>query len=192
VRRDAFRFDAGAHVYRLGAHVVPAISAILRGAGYSRDAPWLLDEHKERGHAVHLACLAYDLGDEPAVAPEWKGYVDAWIAFSRAMRPMWRQLEQPRVSRTLWFAGTPDRVGLVSGRPSVLEIKAGAECDWHQIQTAAQDILTREAGRPRQRRLVVYLTPEGRYRLREHDDPRDELHFLWALRQQHLQDPPPR
>jgi len=192
VAREPFRYDDRTHTYRLGPHVVPAISAVLRHQEVGRSGPWFKDEHRQRGKAVHRACLALDMGERPERLPdEWMAYVEGWRAFTAAVRPRWREMEQPRVHRGLWFAGTPDRVGLVGG-PAVVEIKTGSEAEWHGVQLAAQDLLTRRPGHPRRRRLSVVLRRDGTYRLHEHDDPRDELRFLQALRRYQLEYPPPR
>lgn len=185
--REPFRFDVATHTYRVGARRYPSITGVLRESPLARTGPWFTQAHRDRGHAVHEACLSLDLGGDPQLVPEWRGYLDAYKAFSLAMRPIrWRQLEAPRVflSTRLWFAGTPDRIGTVRGWPTVLEIKAGVPAEVYALQTAAQDILT---GRPigHARRLVVYLAPDGRFRLKEHTDAGDYLRFLNLLAEYH-------
>jgi hypothetical protein len=181
--RGPFRFDRTTHRYSVGRRAVPGITSVIRAAGHS-DYEWVTAEAMRRGTAVHAATLAHDLGDDPLLPPEWQPYLWAYLEFRRAVRCVWSELEQPRVERALGFAGTPDRVGIVSGRPALLELKtaaSGQAVPWHGIQTAAQDMLLGGVRGQRQR-LVVYLMPDGRFRLREHTDPRDYLQFLEALR----------
>jgi hypothetical protein len=89
-------------------------------------------------------------------------------------------LEEPRGHAALGFAGTPDRVGTLNGRPTILEIKTGTEAGWHGLQTAAQDVLLhRTYGR--YQRKALYLGADGRPRLRSHADSGDYLRFFDAL-----------
>lgn len=164
---------------------MPSISAVLRGTGQSRTGPWHADHHRERGHHVHAACLAVDLGGDPVLAECWRGYLRGWVAFIAAMRPRWRELEQPRYHRKLWYAGTPDREGrLGSGDRAVVEIKAGVPDGFHALQTAAQALLFDDTMRG-YRRLVVYLAADGGFKVREHTDPGDYGRWLQALREYH-------
>lgn len=179
----AFSFDRHSHTYRDGARVVPGITSVLRAAGCT-DSEWVTEEALRRGTAVHAATLLLDLGDTPVLPLAWDGYLRAYVAFRRDIRCSWQEMEEPRISRLYGFAGTPDRVGLVAGRPALLELKtaqAASRVAWHGYQTAGQDLLM---GGPRgvRQRLVAYLLPDGRYRLREYRDSGDYLAFLEALR----------
>jgi hypothetical protein len=177
-----FTFDKGTHVYRHGRRVLPGITSVIRWAGHSDDE-WCTRDALARGSAVHAATLALDLGDEPVLPAAWAGYLDAYRAFRQALRCEWRELEHPRYSLPLGFAGTPDRAGSVSRREAVVELKtaqSGARVAWHGYQLAAQDLLLGGVRGMRQR-LAVYLLPDGRFKVLEYDGPADYLHFLEAL-----------
>lgn len=180
----AFRFDSATHSYWLDDQRVPAISTVLRAA--QSGGPWFTPEHRERGSAVHAATLAFDLGAMTGVEalssirPEWQPYLRGYLDFRTAIAARWARLEQPHVHRLLRFAGTPDRVGWIGGRPAILEIKTGSFADWHGMQTAAQDILLhRKWGTIN--RYVVYLLDTGEYKLRPNQDSGDYLRFIQAL-----------
>lgn len=171
-----FTFDRATHTYRVGSTAVPGITSIIRRAGLT-DEEWASEDALARGTAVHWATLALDLGDEAVLRPEWLGYLKAWREFRRAVPCAWTELEQPRLARGYGFAGTPDRIGTLRGRPAVVEIKTGGAADWHPLQTAAQELLL--GGVPGQRiRRAVYLAADGRFTVRRHEDPTDYLRFL--------------
>jgi hypothetical protein len=187
-----FRFDAERHIYTVGTTEVPAVSTIVKAAhlanGGQAGGPWFTQEHRDRGKAVHAATLALDLGSADLSAllvwlkPAWQPFLFAYAEFRKSCRCKWTQMEQPRVHRRLKFAGTPDRVGTLNDWPALLELKTGSPAPWHGIQTAGQDTLMPSRGR---RRYVVYLSSDGRYKLREHTDSGDYLKFLAALQAYH-------
>jgi hypothetical protein len=187
-----FRFSAETHIYTVGGVIVPAVSTIVqhahRAAGGSSGGPWFTDEHRERGKAVHAATLALDQSSLEYddllkwLKPAWQPFFFAYFEFRKHCRCQWALMEQARVHRALKFAGTPDRVGTLNDWPAILELKTGSPAPWHGVQTAGQDILMGSRGR---RRYVVYLTSDGRYKLREHTDSGDYLKFLSALQAFH-------
>lgn len=184
-----FRFSSADHTYRLGDRVVPAISTIVRWV-HDASGPWLTEESRARGKAVHAATLELDLGAATAdvlqarLAPEWRAFFYAYVQFRESCACRWQQLEQPAVHRRLLFAGTPDRVGTVNDFPALLELKTGTPAAWHPLQTAGQDILLgRRHGALR--RFVVYLRSDGTFRLQRHEDPVDYLRFFAALQSYH-------
>ncbi len=178
-----FRFDRASHTYWRHDRQLPGITTVIRSAGHSDDE-WCSLDALARGSAVHAASLLVDLGDEPEPLPEaWGGYLRAWLAFRADVPCSWTELEQPRMSEIYGFAGTPDRVGMVMGRPAIVELKtaqSGARVPWHGVQLAAQDMLL-DGRRGLRQRLAVYLLPDGRYRLREYADSADYLTFLSNL-----------
>lgn len=187
--RGRFRFDSMWHTYTVGTRVVPSVGTIVEWAADKSKGPWLRDEYLIRGKAVHRAAMRYDLGESADevmadLALDHRGFFSAYVDFASSVKVVWQQVEQPRVHRTLCFAGTPDRLGFFNGYPALLELKTGHAAPWHPIQTAGQDILTqREFGRVR--RYVVYLSRSGRFKLREHTDAGDYLRFLDALQRYH-------
>jgi hypothetical protein len=186
-----FRFHASAHVYTVGKVMVPAVGTITKLARTTTDGPWMKDEHRDRGRAVHAATLAVDLGDScqsvlARLEPDWRPFLFAYCEFRKGIALRWRQLEEPAVHRELMFAGTPDRVGTINDYPALLEIKTGHATDWHGIQTAGQEILLASGAL---RRYVVYLTSDGKFKLREHINTGDYLKFLTALQSYHEQHP---
>lgn len=174
---------------------VPAIGTIVKWARDTTDGPWMKAEHRDRGRAVHAATLAIDLGDSAQAVmarmpEEWRPFLFAYCEFRQTVAMRWTQIEQPLVHRDLYFAGTPDRVGTMNDVPTLLEIKTGHATTWHAIQTAGQDILI-DPHQNIRRRYVVYLTADGKHRLRRHMDTGDYLKFLSALQRYHEAHQPP-
>lgn len=121
-------------------------------------------EPGEPGEALYIVC------------PEGlAGYVDAYWAWRRLFQPRWTAIEVPRARPPV--AGTADRIGVVRGRPAVVELKASpSEQAWHGLQTAAYDWLD-PLPVPRDR-FALYLRPDGLFRLRRFDSPDDLPDFL--------------
>lgn len=186
--RGACRFVADEHRYFIGQTEVPGTHAVMRAGGgddgepLEREHRWFHVEHRDRGKAVHAASLRFDLGDDWSLPAEWRGYMTAYVRLVDALRPAWTLLEEARFERRRRYATIIDRAGMSAAlRCSiVLEIKTGDPDAFHGPQTAGQDLLL---GGPRgkRRRFVGYLAADGRFRLREYDDPNDYAKFERAL-----------
>lgn len=183
VLRGPFRFESAPHRYTVGGTLVPGVNAALRAGGLVQDLSFLSDEYRQRGKAVHAATLHYDLtGDYVVLPDDWQPYFTAYRRLREAVRCRWRQLEQPRVSRALRYASTPDRVGLVTGRQAVVEIKTGYAAPFHGPQLAGQDLLLPGGGvRSPRRRLGFYLRRDGSFKVEEYTDPADYGQILRAV-----------
>lgn len=123
-------FDEATHTYRWNGAVVPGVTSVLKPiSGYDRIPARVLQAASERGRAVHLACQYDDEDDlDEDGMPEWmRPYLTAWRRFRADHATEWTHIEAPGYHRKLGFAGTPDRVGLVEGRQSVVDIKTTAE-----------------------------------------------------------------
>jgi hypothetical protein len=184
-----FAFDAGRHDYiDLDAgEVLPHITGMLEQAGLIDDR-WYTEESCERGQVVHRLTADYDLGaieDVRSVVSGFKPYLEAHVAAMRILRPQWAHVEEPLVSTRYRFGGRPDRVGLVYGAHSVLEVKSGALEAAHAIQTALQAILAgEELHLPPEaiNRYGLYLTKAGKFKLEQFIDRGDfdEAHRIIA------------
>jgi hypothetical protein len=187
--RGPFRFDAQTHTYTVGGVAVPGIHAVLRAGGIEKDLSFLNDYYLQRGRAVHEATMKLDLGSplamvENGLSEEWHPFLHAYVQFRSDVTCRWTKVEQPVVHRTLRYATIVDRVGRVSGRPAVFEVKTGYPAEFHGPQLAGADILV--AGRVHiglRRRMAVYLTGDGTYKLKEYIDPADYSRFMQAIEQ---------
>jgi hypothetical protein len=176
----ALAFDANRHEYidlTLG-EIVPHITGMLEETGWI-DARWYTEDSSERGRAVHQLTADYDLGaieDPRTVTSKYKGWLLAHVKVMAMIRPTWRHVEEPLVSRLHHYGGRPDRAGLVYAAESVLEVKSGAREKSHRIQTALQAILVgEEIGIPPEfiTRYGLYLSGHGKAQLEQFVERRD-------------------
>jgi hypothetical protein len=194
-------FDEETHVYRLDGRELVSVTSAIREAGLMPDEHWFTKQARRRGSAVHTACWYDDEGDlDPSsVAPEIRGYLDAWRKFKHESH--WGRLNTDEDGRDmsakeqrLWsiegFAGTPDRVGeLFTTNPiapdlTILDIKTGPPASWHGPQTAGYAIAWSERtgiALHRLRRAGVHLRADGTYRLHPHTDRADFGAFRAAV-----------
>lgn len=202
-------FDALSHRYVdvASGRVVPHVTQLLAEVGWDPQSRWYTAAGRERGTTVHQLTSDYDLGlipDMAALVSPYRGWLDAYVGAMRVMRPAWVLVEEMLYSERYGFAGRLDRAGHIAGQRAILEIKtcprppAPARPIWsladrdatsHQIQTALQAILLAERDRVAPEaiaRYVVYVTEQGRYKVRLHDDVRD-LHEAYRIVQTHTE-----
>lgn len=114
------------HIYMLGCEVLPCVSdlcAPLHKAVYENVPKWQLEAAAERGTAVHLAAQALDGTGAVSVEEEHLPYVRAYRDFLTEHSAVWSLTEKPLFHPELFFAGTPDRYGLLDGKHTILDIK---------------------------------------------------------------------
>lgn len=134
INLELLRFDEGTHVYTYKGVQIPNVSAIIRPLmNFNGVDPAVLQQAAERGTRVHEATLALDFG-EHEVDADIAGYVNAYAAFKRDYRVKdWTCYEKALTDGT--YAGTLDRLGKISGRWVVLDIKSG---QFNRLQHFAQ------------------------------------------------------
>ena len=175
-------FDEGAHIYTVEGVPRPNVTGILDQANLV-DSDWFTEESRIRGSAVHAATHYYDEDDLPEewmATSKYAGYVRGWIKFREEFGFVPQIIERPMFHPVLGYCGKPDRVGCFK-RGSVVEqdilidIKTGAEYDWHFVQTAAYAAFFEKP--TRFRRLCVYLSNEGTFRVKEAPAGSYPVHF---------------
>lgn len=176
-----FTFDQDAHRYYLDGVEIPHVTGILHAAGLTRSYDGF-HEAQWRGLHVHQACEWLDLNDLDwsTVYPQWVGYVRSYERRKAQDGLVPRLIEWQGYHPALRFAGTIDReYEPRNGIIPQLDLKTGAEEDWHPWQTAGYYLLR---GVKEARRGCLYLQEDGQpARLRWHDDPADLRVFLAAL-----------
>lgn len=169
--------------------LVPSVTQILAGVGlvdYSQVRDEVLERKAEIGVAAHAACHYFDEGDlnltslDPVVLP----YVNAWVLFRQECRFNLELVEHQGIAVVdgMEYGFKLDRLGMLNGRPTLLEIKctAAVEMSWGP-QLAGYDLATRATTKTAMLRVAVHLKPNGKYKLERYDDPRDYQIFKWAL-----------
>lgn len=124
-------FDEVKHEYRLDGQLLPSVTQIIRFLNYDtaeNAKAWLRDAAGIRGSKIHAYCEDIDYGALPDRI-DWDciGYVDAYKAFLRDYRPEWLYVEQKLGSLALGYAGTIDRIGLIDGVVTIVDLKTGSK-----------------------------------------------------------------
>lgn len=170
-------FEDDTHTYRLNGQVVPGVTSILAPlTDYSRVPPHVLEAASNFGKAVHKACELDDLAelDEETLDPALVPYLDAWRKFSEDHRVAWQEIERPLANTALRYAGTPDRIGDVSGELAVVDIKTTVEL-YPSVgpQLAAYANAYSGIRAPAMKRIAVQLKRDGTYVAKPYTDATD-------------------
>ena len=163
--------DQETHVYTLGERVLPAVTDILVGAGIV-DTRWFTELGRWRGSAVHMACWYDDEGDldESLLDPQLQPYLAAYRKFKAETGFTSTAIETSVYSDLLGYAGTPDRIGTVNGKPCLPDLKSGASSKATRYQTVAYAACLPS---PRKyTRMEVRLQPNGKFSLQVYE-PKD-------------------
>jgi hypothetical protein len=182
-------YDAATHTYRWRGLTFPGVTTVLRHANLLVMPPCdqaTLAFAAERGSLIHAATARVDAGLADGVPEKaLAGYVDGYRAFMacHAFTPLPGWTERPMCDPQLQLAGTPDRVGYTNGDlGTVVDLKTPQTHEpGYGVQLAAYRHLLRVNGFKAPRRLLVYLRPNGTFRVRECDDSGDDAAFLAAL-----------
>lgn len=200
-------FDAEDHVYRLHrpetpaswGQVIPSVTQALTAAALI-EGDWYTERARERGRFVHKAIFYEEREglNDASLDERLVGYVAAYRAFIRDVRPGPCLLgEAPLADPVLRFAGTLDQVRSINQRIALIDHKTGAEAKWHGCQLAAYQRLTNTEGTIGLAeplgvvdRYVLYLRPNGQYRLVQQTDRADWKVFAAALTIAHFKEKP--
>lgn len=177
------KFDSEKHQYTFNGEVVASVTQILKAGGIIDDR-WYTEESRARGTAVHETAFLYlqnDL-DFESIHPIVKPYFDAFLKFmaDTKFKPMIQLCEVPQYNPFSNYAGTPDMVGILNGRPALVDLKTGDAKQSARYQTAAYaDMPAIKVYSPD--RFDLRLFPDGKYKLNAHRDSSDLNTFLSCL-----------
>jgi len=167
-------FDQETHTYRYNGKIVPSVTTILSPLNdFQHVSPQTLRTAVMFGRAVHRACELDDLGelDESNLDIELEPYLIAWRKFCADHETHWSLIEQQIYHATLGYAGTLDRLGLVKGLATVLDIKSSKRLyPSAGPQLAAYQQAVTE---PTVQRMAVQLGSNGTYVATACTDPTD-------------------
>lgn len=175
-------FDAESHIYRLDGAAIPSVTQIARFcfADVDKSRPWLAEEAAGRGTRIHQCCMMIDYGYMPEIDSDCAEYIDAYLHFVRDYKPDWQYIETSGYCDTeiLPFAGTVDRIGIIDGELSIVDIKSGqlhdaglrAQLTGYSFFPCAGDVKNHYA---------LQLRKDGTYKLQE--VPRDNELFRACL-----------
>jgi hypothetical protein len=183
--------DEVTHEYRADGQRLISVTQVLDAHGLYRGTDWMLPEHREYGHAVHLACEYHDRGsfEEFDWDPIIFAPVESWREFKRAtgFKPI--LIEEKMASKIYRFAGRPDVVGWIGDELWIIDRKTGGIQKCSKYQTGGYHLLLLESDfwkslspKPIVKRGGVMLSKEGKQgKLDPHNDRNDIAKFCALL-----------
>jgi hypothetical protein len=166
------------HKYVSEGREIPSVSAIIRPlVNYAGIKQEVLDNAREFGSDVHLACCLYDQDDldpdslDDRVAKRLNG----WIKFRQEFKfePLIIETAIAHEINGMRFGMTPDRYGNCIEGACVIEIKNTAEVEHsHQVQLAGYHHFFSDGGKVLVKRIIVNLVDDG-YKILECKDRQD-------------------
>lgn len=181
-------FDQG-HKYTLDGEELPSVSELCRFLSreiYGDVAQWRLDQAADRGTAVHKATEALDKYGKVDVQDGILPYLQAYLSFRREHPAEWQKIEWQAYHQEDLVAGTMDRVGMLDGKSSVLDIKTSYSVTRkHKVLYTAQltwyKRICERNGINIDKMFVLHLKKDATYKLIQLE-PDDELaHSLLVL-----------
>ena len=156
------------HSYWLGEKRLPSVTQLMKPLF---DFEWINKEVLERksaiGSAVHKATEIFDLGlqFESDLHPLVQPYFEAYQKFTDEIKPTWQGIEERVHNKSLGYAGTLDRFGVIQGEESLLDIKCVATVSAGAfVQCSAY---AEARGNPNAKRFALQLKPDGKFELHE-------------------------
>lgn len=163
-------FEPEGHTYELDGEELPSVSELTRFISreiYADVAQFTLDQAAERGTNVHRATEALDKFGDCEVSDDILPYVEAYVAFRGEHECEWQKIEWASYDPERKFAGTLDRVGMVDGHLTVLDVKTTYTI--HKPSVTAQLSLYRMIcnanGIEPEKLAVLQLKKDGTYKL---------------------------
>lgn len=125
-------FDPETHSYTLYGEPVPSVTQVLRylnADAYAGVNPDVLRLAAERGTRIHEACTDVDFDPDAMIDADIEPYVSAYAAFKRDHGIKdWEAYERmgwASVMGQMPFAGTVDRIGVLDGERTIIDLKTG-------------------------------------------------------------------
>ena len=176
-----FEFDEETHTYYLGDTILPSVTQILEDVGLIDSSKYSkLEFYLERGSAIHGATDLIDKNqlDRDSLDDRIVGHVSAYEKFKKETGFEVKASELALYSKTYKYAGTMDKVGILYGKESIIDLKTNSVPNWGGIQLSGYNELF--PGRAFNR-YGLALKEDGSYRLVPFDNFRDRVVFLAAV-----------
>lgn len=153
------------------ATALPRVTDILRDAGLV-DTSFFSDYHRDRGTAVHAACVLLSEGELAweTVADACHARVMGFNKFLEEMKPEVIAAEEEVVNEELGYVGHLDFRMNINGKSWVIDVKPPSQYPWQRIQLMLYCMCF---VRP-WKRGGLHLQDNGDYRLIEHTDDRTD------------------
>jgi len=188
-------FNEVSHTYHYDGIPVPGVTTVLKLIdGMDSVPPDRLMAAGNRGTIVHRATENYDNGlawdasiTDDVVREEVRPYIDAYFRFLWEYRNRLdiEAIEQRVFHKKHHYAGTADRIAVVDGQRSVIDLKTSSRLN---IAVGPQLAAYKAAHNcdlpPKQRaigRYALQLKKDGTYHFARYDEEHDLIRFLTCL-----------
>lgn len=165
-------FNEDSHEYQVNGEIIPSVSEIIRFISrevYGDVVQSVLDNAADRGTRVHKATQMIDVVHEVECDEDIVPYVQAYVQFLRDHKPQWEHIEKSFFNPSKMYAGTCDRVGILGGKNTLVDIKTSSTIQ--KVLNGAQMNLYRmglEAnGHKVERMVILHLTKDKGYKIVE-------------------------
>jgi hypothetical protein len=150
-------YDDDMHQYWIDGEMVPSVSQVLKAGGLGfkgRPGP-----ATQRGTDIHAATVEAELlGGTDTIADDIKGPVEQWLMFLDIFKARTVSVECPVFSVVHRYAGRFDRMLMIGGDLTLIDIKTGSKAASHAVQLAGYALAWHELKRPKiTNYMVVYL-----------------------------------
>ena len=177
--------DEESHKYTVDGNPVPSVSEITRFISreiYSEISQYTLDNAAARGTKVHRATESLEILGDAEVDEEIAPYVEAYVKFRREHQVHWDKVEWMACYQDQ-FCGTLDRIGVVDGEETVLDIKTSSSIQkvLYTAQLSLYMMLARENGFEPKKMVILHLTKDGNYKLVELQEDNELANALLKL-----------
>nr|DAU90284.1 MAG TPA: Mitochondrial genome maintenance exonuclease 1, DNA complex, DNA exonuclease [Bacteriophage sp.] len=197
-KRSRVQFDETTHTYTLGGVELPSVTRIIRYLAVDKANnadPNAAAIARERGTLVHQEAMLFDYTNSFSsdIDSDCAPYLEAYVQFVRDYKPGWELIEHQMGNKTLGFAGTLDRFGLIDGEYAILDIKTSYKVDVPSLSaqlTAYRSLLYKEYSPAKwdeilEKGLNLYglqLMRDGKYRLYKCDESVGDILFQSCLK----------
>lgn len=192
------QFDEATHTYTLDGKELPSVTHIIRYLAVDKANnadPNAAAIARERGTLVHQEAMLFDYTNSfsSAINSDCAPYLEAYVQFVRDYKPGWELIEHQMGNKTLGFAGTLDRFGLIDGEYAILDIKTSYKVDMPSLSaqlTAYRSLLYKEYSPAKWDEILenglnlygLQLMRDGKYRLYKCDESVGDILFQSCLK----------
>ena len=119
-------FNEAKHEYSLDGEIIPGVTTIINDLYTPGPDDEAMEIARDRGTKVHKACELYDLNvlDLEDLDPVLQPYLNAWIQFRSDTGVSIIEIERLVYHPKFRYAGKLDRVAMLNGKISVIDIKS--------------------------------------------------------------------
>lgn len=161
------------HTYWLGQVQLPSVTTLMKplsDAFYGGVDRSVLDKAAEKGTAVHQSIenlICFGIED---VAPEYKGYLEAYKAFCSEYNPLPIATETRFYHKFLMYAGTGDFICLIGDSLVLIDFKTTSQLSrmLTRVQLEAYAKALESHGLKVDKKAILQLKKDGTFKLEWH------------------------